>query len=321
MDAELVAIAHRCLRDLTEPEPRRSVLVVTDDDTHLVAEAWSEAARSLAPEVLTIRMPTRRRHGEEPPAAVAAAMLGADLVVQAVSRALTHTDASRAAMAKGAQVFVLRGITAEMMRSPLMQVDYAALRRSTQALAARIEAGSALRLRSPAGTDLRCSVAGRPAFALAGGTGPGRFGGCRSGEAATSPLEGSAYGVIVIEHAMDDLGAIDEPIRLTLAGGRVLRVEGGQSAAALRRMMQEAGDGADNLAEVAIGTNPNARLSDNLAEVKKMLGSAHVALGDNISLGGVVRSAMHLDGMVLRPTLEVDGVRLVEYGRLLTDPG
>jgi leucyl aminopeptidase (aminopeptidase T) len=313
---DLVRVAHRCLRDLTEVEPHHHVLVVTDDATADVAEAWAAAAAALAAEVVTIRMEPRRRHGEEPPAAVAQAMLGADLIVQAVSRALTHTDASRAAMARGSQVFVLRGITAAMMRSDLMKVDYAELRRVTGALAARLQGGRGAHLTSKAGTDLRFGLEGRSAFALAGGTGPGRFGGARSGEAAIAPVEGSAEGVIVIEHAMDDLGLLDAPIRLSLVAGRVARVEGGASAKELERMLAEAGEGADNLAEVAIGTNPVARLSDNLAEAKKVRGTVHVALGDNVSLGGSVRSGLHLDGMVLAPTLSVDGDVLVRDGVL-----
>lgn len=319
--ADLIRVAHRCLRDLTELQPHHHVLVVTDDETADVAEAWAAAATALAAEVITIRMETRRRHGAEPPPAVARAMLGADLIVQAVSRALTHTDASRAAMAQGAQVFVLRGITAAMMRSELMRVDYAALRTVTSALAARLEGHGEARLTSPAGSDLRFRVDGRRAFALAGGTGPGRFGGARSGEAAIAPAVGSAEGTVVIEHAMDDLGLLDAPIRLTLAAGRVTRVEGGASADALRRLMAEAGEGADNLAEVAIGTNPAARLDANLAEAKKVRGTVHVALGDDVSLGGHVRADLHLDGLVLAPTLRVGDDVLVRGGVLLDRDG
>lgn len=318
--ADLVRIAHRCLRDLTELEPHHHVLVVTDDATAEVAEAWGAAAATLAAEVVTVRMEPRRRHGAEPPRAVAQAMLGADLVVQAVVKALTHTDATRAAMAAGAQVFVLRGVTAEQMRGELMRVDFAELRRVTNAVAARLDAGRAVRVTSPAGTDLRLGLEGRRAFALAGGTGPGRFGGARSGEAAIAPTPGSADGVIVVEHAMDDLGLLDAPIRLTIAAGVVTDVAGGASAAALRRILDEAGEGARNLAEFAIGTNPAAQLVANLAESKKVRGSVHVALGDDVSLGGSVRAPIHLDGMVLRPTVVVDGAVLVEDGRLLA-PG
>ena len=317
--ADLVRIAHRCLRDLTELESHHHVLVVTDDATADVAEAWAAAAAALAAEVVTVRMEPRRRHGTEPPRAVAQAMLGADMVVQAVAKALTHTDATRAAMAAGAQVFVLRGVTAEQMRGELMRVDFTELGRVTRALADRLDAGRAVHLTSPAGTDLRIGLEGRRALALAGGTGPGRFGGARSGEAAIAPAPGSAHGVVVIEHAMDDLGLLDAPIRLTFDRGVVTAVAGGASAEALRRILDEVGAGARNLAEFAIGTNPAAQLSANLSEAKKVRGSVHVALGDDVSLGGSVRAAIHLDGMVLRPTVLVDGAVLVANGRLVAE--
>jgi len=48
-------------------------------------------------------------------------------------------------------------------------------------------------------------------------------------------------------------------------------------------------------------------------------GSVHVALGDDVSLGGSVRAAIPLDGMVLRPTVVVDATVLVADGDL-SDP-
>ncbi len=48
-------------------------------------------------------------------------------------------------------------------------------------------------------------------------------------------------------------------------------------------------------------------------------GRVHVALGDNVSFGGCVRSALHLDGMVLAPTMTVDERTLVSGGVLALD--
>jgi leucyl aminopeptidase (aminopeptidase T) len=76
---------------------------------------------------------------------------------------------------------------------------------------------------------------------------------------------------------------------------------------------------ARNIAEFAIGTNPNARLIGNLAEDKKLLGTVHFAIGDNKSLGGEVESSVHLDGLMLKPTVFADKEVLVENGRILVD--
>lgn len=317
MKPELYRIAHRCLSQLAEIEAHHSVLVLTDSATQEIGEVFAAAAAPLAAEVLLLRMETRRLHGQEPPAIVAAAMLAADVIVQVVKYALTHTDASRAAMARGAQIFVLRGVTEEMLLSDIMNVDYAELRVVTRAVATRLDAGANVHVTTPAGTDLRLSIEGRSAHALAGGTGPGRFGGARSGEAAIAPLEGTAEGVIVVEHSMDNLGLLDAPVTLTLQAGRVTAIEGGASAAHLRQLVEGADEGAVNLAEFAIGTNPNATLTGNLATDKKVRGTCHIAIGDSASLGGTVRSNLHLDGMLLRPTVRVDGELLVSDGELV----
>ncbi len=313
---ELYRVAHRCLSQLAQIVPEHQVLVVTDSETQAIADIFAAAAATLAQEVMIVRMETRSKHGEEPPPVVAAAMREADVIIQTVKYALTHTEATRQALAKNAQVFVLRGITEEMMLSDLMKVDYAALRQVTEALAEQLSNASTLHVTSPAGTDLTLSIAGRKALALAGGTSPGRFGGARSGEAAIAPVEGSAEGVVVIEHAMDNLGLLDAPIRLEFQNGKLVRIEGGLSATTLQDLLDTSDDKARNLAEFAIGTNPNARLSSNLAESKKIRGSAHIALGDNRSLGGSVASNIHIDGMILKPTVSADHHLLVEQGQL-----
>src|SRR5690606_12312972 len=245
---ELYRVAHRCLTQLAQVRPEHSVLVVTDTDTQAIGELFAAAAAPLASDVLLLRMETGRKHGQEPPAAVAAAMSAADVIVQAVTYSLTHTDATRAARARNAQVFVLRGITEEMLLSDIVNVDFAELKRVTGAVAVRLSAGSQVHVTTQRGTDVRLSVEGRQARALAGGTGPGRFGGPRSGEAAIAPVEGTAHGVIVIEHSMDNLGLLDEPIELTVRDGRVQEIRGGRSAEALRRLLAESDDNATNLA-------------------------------------------------------------------------
>ncbi len=319
MNPELRAVAHRCLTQLTELRSEHSVLVVTDDDTHAIGEVFADAAAPLARQVNLMRMATLTKHGQEPPADVAAAMIRSDVIVQAVKFSLTHTDATRAALARNAQVFVLRGATEEMLLSDILRVDFDELKRVTRVVAERLSRGANVTVTTPLGTDLRFSVVGRQARALAGGTGPGRFGGPRSGEAAIAPLEGTAQGTVIIEHSMDNLGLLDGPIELTLRDGRVSAITGGRSASELRALLAASDDNATNLAEFAVGTNPNARLTGNLATDKKVRGSAHVALGDSLSLGGAVVSDVHLDGMLLNPTVLVDGAPVVVAGELVLD--
>jgi leucyl aminopeptidase (aminopeptidase T) len=54
-----------------------------------------------------------------------------------------------------------------------------------------------------------------------------------------------------------------------------------------------------------------------MREAKKAWGTAHVALGDNRSLGGTVESPLHIDFILLRPTVWLDGREVVRDGKLL----
>ena len=70
-------------------------------------------------------------------------------------------------------------------------------------------------------------------------------------------------------------------------------------------------------AELGIGTNDKAKLIGNVLEDEKVLGTVHIAMGDNASMGGNVSVASHLDAILLRPTLRVDGKVIMEEGKLI----
>jgi leucyl aminopeptidase (aminopeptidase T) len=311
---------HNLVHTAARVQPGEHVCIATDTQTLPIAQAIFEAARELGAEPVLVVMAPRRAHGNEPPPVVAAAMRAAQVVIQPVTYAMTHTDATQAALRAGARVLVLRGVTEEIMTHGAMLADYDAVDRVTREVARLLTAASTVRVTSPSGTDLTLSAAGRGAVALTGRVGgPGTFAAMPDGEAAISPVEGTAEGILVIDHTMDNLGRLDAPIRMTVRGGRVVEITGGASAERLRTMVAAADANATNIAEFAIGTNDRARLIGSMTEDKKYRGSVHVAIGDNHVIGGSVVSELHLDGLLLRPTVELDGRRVVEGGRLLVE--
>jgi leucyl aminopeptidase (aminopeptidase T) len=79
---------------------------------------------------------------------------------------------------------------------------------------------------------------------------------------------------------------------------------------------------ADNIGEIGIGLNPAARIGDEITEAKKAFGTVHIALGDSANeYGGLVECDVHLDGLVIAPTVEFDGVAVVVDGRHVYDLG
>ena len=294
------------------------VLIATDTNKVGIAEVLAKTSREVGAETTISIMSPREMHGNEPPRTVAAAMRSADVIFTPTTYSMTHTDAMVEATRAGARAIIMRGITEEMMVKGAMTADYEELRRRSLKLAERLSRARTVHVTSDYGTDAELSIEGRPAFVLAGfATEPGTFAALPDGEVATCPVEGSAEGLIVFDHTMDGVGLLNEAIRLRVEGGRVVDIHGGEEADRLRRIVEASDEGATNIAEFAIGTNPRALLIGNMAEDKKREGSVHIAVGDNHKLGGTVKSSIHLDGLMVKPTVELDGEVIVRGGRLL----
>ena len=318
-ELELMEAAQRIVREVVALQPEDKVLVVSDAARLNIGKALASASRLLGTETVLALMPMTGEHGHEPPATIAAAMAAADVVFAPTTHAITHTRARIQAHAAGARVVILRGVDEDMMINGAMAVDFQKVRQITAKVAAAFNRADHVRVTSVAGTDVTLSTAGRRFFRLDGFFQEEMgFAALPGGECPTAPIEGTTQGRIVIDYSMDSIGRLRQPLVLEVEKGRVISVAGStQETEALERFF-EGDENARNIAEFAIGTNPAARLSGNLAEDKKLLGSVHFAIGDNRSLGGSVESTIHLDGLMLEPTITVNkGQLLIQKGKLM----
>ena len=108
---------------------------------------------------------------------------------------------------------------------------------------------------------------------------------------------------------------VGSKITIRVKDGYAVEIEGGDAAEALRSVIDPLGKPARNVAELGIGTNDKAVLTGSVLEDEKVMGTIHIALGDNSHMGGVVCVPSHLDGIVLAPTVVVDGVTIMESGQ------
>ena len=312
IDLELSDVSRRVVEDLADVSADEEVAVITDPENVTIAKSLASAARATGASANLVVMPLRESHGNEPSPVAAAAMEAADVAFTATTHAITHTRSRLAASESGTRVVVLRGMTPELMRKGGMNTDYDRLREFTGAVRDVLDAADSARVTAPAGTDVDLDLTDCPAFSLDGFFHEYGFSALTPGEAPTSPR--NANGRVVVDYSMDNIGLLDEPIELTFEEGTVAAVDDGVQADELRRIIAEADENGGNIAELAIGTNPDARLVGTLAEDKKRLGTVHFAVGDDESLGGSHRSDIHLDGLVLKPTVELDGVTYVDEG-------
>jgi leucyl aminopeptidase (aminopeptidase T) len=286
------------------------VLVLCNEAERPIAEVLAAAAASRTYSVRLLEYPTQSRNGEEPPGKVAEAMRAATVVFATTTYSISHTKARLAATAAGARIASMRGFTETYARA--MSVDYGLLRSSGARLAAALTAAETCRITSPAGTDLTLSIKGRSATVDDGNLQePGCFGNLPAGEAYIAPLETIGDGMIVFDCALADYGLLHDPLNVRLAAGRAVEAYG-EGADWLLTTLDAGGEHGRSVAEIGIGTNPNAELCGLVAIDEKVLGTAHVAFGTSASFGGVNQAGVHIDGMVRSPTITLDGVPLLE---------
>ncbi len=316
MDA-LHEAALTAARDCMGIQNHETVLVVSDALTRKIGQALFDVSQDLCREVFMLEMVPRSVNGEEPPELVAETMQRVDVVIAPLSTSITHTNARRLACAEGARVGTMPGITEDIMVRT-MRADYHKIARLTHQVRDILNAGKEIHVTSPAGTDLVLPVEGINAIASTGLIlERGAFGNLPSGEAYLMPQEGKAEGILVVDGSMAGVGLItDEPIRITVEKGKATKIDGGKEAALLEEMVERIGPLARNIAEFGVGTNDMAQVTGKILEDEKVKGTIHVALGNNISMGGTVNVPFHVDGVVLNPTVLVDDVVLLKDGKL-----
>lgn len=319
MDNKLLDASIIALRDCLKLGREESFLIVTDEKLRPIAVALREAASQLGSDPVLIEMKPRNRDGEEPPDNVAQAMVASKVVIAPTYRSLTHTAARREACKAGARVATMPGVRKETMIRCL-NADYYRIAERTVRMAELLTEGSIIRVTSKAGTDITMPIEGIKAIASTGLIHEsGSFGNLPSGEAYLMPLEGASSGVFVVDGSMAGIGNLEgkTPIIITVKNGRAIEIEGGAAAKALREKLEPLGRGAFNVAEFGIGTNDAARITGSILEDEKVMGTIHIALGNNVSMGGSVNVPIHLDGIVKEPTVELDGKKIMERGKLL----
>lgn len=302
------------VRDCLGVKDGEEVLVVCNPATqHLGERLREEAADAGAEAVLTV-ISERASHAAEPPRTVAEAMAAADVLLAPTVQSLSHTAARKRATENGVRAATMPGAT-EGMVARVMSADMEGLRRRGHAVAKALDGASEALITDSNGTDLRLELSGREAIPDAGElTEKGAFGNLPCGEAFISPADGN--GTLVVDGSMAGVGLAEEPVELVVEGGHLTSARGGQGMTFME-LLTEHGEDGTNIAELGVGTNEKAKLTGETLEDEKILGTIHIAFGASAGIGGTVQVPVHLDCVVMKPTLELDGELIVRDGELL----
>jgi aminopeptidase len=290
-------------------------LLVTDNVKKELAEDFFIYATKNGYNVKIMLMSSLEEHGQEPPKEVAKEMLSSKVIFLLTDKSLSHTEATRKAVKNGT-----RGISSPNMFKDILErcvdIDYEKLIKFHQWLRPIIKESKEIEVTTELGTKIKFSVTethGYPEHLLKNQ--PGAIGNLPTGE-VDSGIK-NANGKLIIDGSFPYLGLLEEPIELDVKDNYATIVSENHSSKKLKDILDKIGKEAYKLAEFGIGTNPKAQLTGRVIEDEKVLGTVHFALGNDITYGGDNNIPLHLDGVIKKPSIIVDGKIVMEKGKFL----
>ena len=314
-------IAKIIIEKCVQPSKTDGILVVTDTIKKYLAKPIFEYCVDNGFNANLIIMLPTEADGQEPSLIASKAILAADIVIAVTKWSITHTKSMVKAKEKGAKIISMPAVEEKMLKR-CIPVNYTKMSKVIKRLAELLTKAKKVYITAPAGTELFLDVSGFQGNIWDGIAKKGKTINLPDGEAAIGIQ--NADGILVIDGSMPPdqkskwgtIGKIKNPIKLTVKNGKVVKIEGKKEATILKKMLSDFNDSVYKLAELGIGTNPKAKLTGNVTEDEKILGTVHIALGDNTSFGGRNVSPLHLDGVILKPSLKLDGQNILGNGVL-----
>ncbi|MEZ0362002.1 MAG: aminopeptidase [Hydrogenobacter sp.] len=350
---------YRVNMDLREWE---SILLLTDDEKDYLVELLYEfldVAKRITPKVRYLVYPSLKVHGTEPPEEVWRITFGdsainmlkeANLLEKVLNKepysehevisilknyandvphvvvafpyySTTHTFYRKVLTDSFRVRYASMPLFEPSMFEGPMNVNWEAVSRLSTDVADILTEAEWAVVRGAEGTNVEFSLNGRRAIADTGIFHKGGdFGNLPAGEGFVAPIETSAYGRLVITYGPNR--KLERPISLKFKDGAVEEIEGFEPYRHTLEDIFKKYDQARFIAEFGIGTNPGAKRADNVLEAEKILGTIHIAIGDNHTFGGKNKVPFHTDYVVFQPEVIVGGKgwqkRLLEKGKICT---
>jgi len=199
-----------------------------------------------------------------------------------------------------------------------VNVDYVKLRRVGNAFASKLDGKKLVHVYDTKGTDLTFSIDKRRI-----GAEVGTLEDCFSsgkecevevpgGEVYVAPIETSANGVLAVEEFRD---YNIQHLELRFKEGKIVGFKAEKGNDVFGDLLDKAEGDKDRIAEFGIGINYGMKLTGYRIYDEKALGTAHIAIGNNVHLGGLNKASIHWDFVLHSPHIEVDDVLLMKKGK------
>jgi len=314
-------------------QPGERAVIITDRPTLEIGRALQTAVGAITDPVKSFIMEDFGPRPIDWPQEMADALAAADVSIYAAQGAPGELQSFRMKMLKAIEANQrlrhahMIGITPQIMADG-MCTDYREIQRISALVYEAVRNARSITVTTDRGCDFTAAFSPALKWLVSDGNiRPGRWMNLPDGEVFTSPA--TLNGRIVIDGCLGDYfcekyACLEQtPVTVDVAAGRAVRESIRCDNTALLRDFTEYLFNNDanshRVGEFAIGTNTGlTHLIYNLLQDEKFPG-IHIAFGSPLpgKTGADWDSKSHVDGVLLRPTITVDGQTLMQSGRFL----
>jgi len=319
MDNAVIHIIEKC----AQVKPESWVVVLYDDSTVKVKDCFAHFLNGACTRLDVCKLEMKDRHGCEPPYDVQKKMIAADIIFCITKYSLAHTNARKLANKQGVKFLSMPEYSMEMLKSESILADYEAALPFVEQISDMLTLGKTIEVYTNTGTSLVMNIDSREGNCCPGFVNKKYLLGSPPDiEANIAPSEFETSGIIMVDGSITDekLGLLRCPVKLIIEDGRIKSFESAQNeyveilSDIFGRLNS---DKAYILGECGIGLNPKAKLCGNMLVDEGTYGCIHFGFGSNWTIGGENKIDFHLDFVIKKPTLLIDGKIIMKEGEFI----
>ncbi len=310
--------AKNALKCVLEARKGESVVIFCDVGKMDVGKAFAEGASKLGLQTRLIQLETHENVFRKEVSSQVMKILadqGVDIYINLL-RGIREETPFRIELIKmetkgEARLGHCPGVTLDMLTAGALALtpeEHRKMQTFADRLIERLGQAAKVKVTSAAGTQLSLSAMGRPFFTdTKFDWKTMKWMNLPTGEVIVAPVENSLQGRLVCDMAIGGIGPLNTPLEIKIQEGKAQEVRSADAEVLKRVKTSLATDEwSDTVGEFAFGINPKARFVEGFLEAEKILGTIHIAFGNNTDMPeGKNHSKNHMDLLVSEPTVEI----------------
>jgi leucyl aminopeptidase (aminopeptidase T) len=316
-------LGNKVIKMLANAQAGEKVLVLGDTASNsAMLEAFFAAAINAGCETGLLIYKERPHINFEPPAYIAEAMKGADVLVDLSTNYMIHTEAYNNARLSGTRALVTipPGIE-EYIRRGIIGIDYLQMVQQGKKIAELFESSKTCKITSEEGTSIEMEMGSRPAILRDGMVvKPGEIDYFPGAQVSFAPLEETLNGHMVVNGAISPpIGKLTQTVEIRFEKGRIVDFKGHAEAYQWKEWLESQEDPKMFcIAHVSIGLNPNAQLRGFIIEDERVEGCVTFGIGSQMPdfKGKTGKAKTHTDAVSVMATVTLDDKTIVNKGKM-----